>query len=136
MEGRHSIQTLTCLLPLLVASLGGLLHKRLLERLEGHVENAHCSESTVKTQMTRKISVLRPRTCCRMRPCAHVISLGFVLTLVLPLVLSVYVLSCSQALLLLLSLSCKGSHLPTVLPAILPHSPQRENKLCLEGALG
>lgn len=48
--------------------------------------------------------------------------------------LSLHVLSCSQAF--FLSLSHKGSRLPTVLPAILPRSPQRGSKLRLEGALG
>lgn len=90
MEGGHSIQTLTCPLPLLttslllVASLGGL-HDRLLERLDGHTEGAHGSESTAETQTTRKRSVPGPRVCCRMRPIAHVIAPGFVTPLVLPL---------------------------------------------------
>lgn len=144
MEGGHSIQTLTCPLPLvntsllLAASLGGLLHNRLLERRERHTEDAHCSGSTMKTQMTRKIPRLGPRAHCSMRPHACVISPGFVSPLVLPLGLSIHMLSCSQALLLFLSLSLsyKGSCLPTVLPDIPPRSPQRENKLHLEGAVG
>lgn len=53
---------------LLVASLGGLLLKRLLERLEAHMEDAHCSESAMKTQAARKISMLGHRTCCKMIP--------------------------------------------------------------------
>lgn len=37
-----------CPLPLVTfPSLGGLLHHRLLERLEGHMEDAHCSEWAV-----------------------------------------------------------------------------------------
>lgn len=95
MEGHHNIQTLTCSLPLvstslLVGSLGGLLRSRLMERLEGHMEDAHCADSAMKTQATSKVSVLRSRACCRMRPHACVISPGFVLPLALPLGLSVF----------------------------------------------
>lgn len=87
MEGGHSIQTPTCPLPLLttslllVASLGGL-HNRLLERLDGHTEGAHGSESTTETQTTRKSPVPGCRACCRMRPLAHVIAPGFAMPLV------------------------------------------------------
>lgn len=62
-ERRPQHQTPTCPLPLvafpslLVASPGGLLLKRLLERLEDHMEDTHCSESAMKTQITRKISM-------------------------------------------------------------------------------
>lgn len=91
------------------------------------MEDAHCSESTMKTLTTRKISVLSPRPCCRMRLHTHVISPGFVLPLVLSPGLSVSTHA------LLLFLSRKGSCPPTRLPAILP---QRESKLCLEGVLG
>lgn len=97
----HSIQTPTCPLPLLttslllVASLGGL-HNRLLERLDGHTEDAHGSESTTETQTTRKRSVPGPRVCCRMRPLAHVIAPGFVTPLVLPLGF-VWLYTCSPA---------------------------------------
>lgn len=79
---------------LLVASLGGLLHNRLLERLEVHMEDTHCSESAMKTQATRKIPMLGHRECCRMRPPARVISPWFVLPLVLLLSLF-YTWSCA-----------------------------------------
>lgn len=96
---------------LLVVSLGGLLHNRLLERLEGHMEDTHCPESATKTQATRRISMLGHRLCCRMRPLADVISPWFVLSLILPLGWSVlHMVSCTQALLLFLSLFHKGSH--------------------------
>lgn len=96
---------------LLVASLGGLLLKRLLERLEAHMEDAHCSESAVKTQATRKISVLGHRMCCKMRPLVKCNSPWFLFPLMLLLGLSVsHMVSCTQALLPFLSLSCKGSH--------------------------
>lgn len=96
---------------LLVASLGGLLHNRLLERLEGHMEDAHCSDSAMKTQATRKIPMLGHREYCRMRPPVHVISPWFVLPLVLLLSLFVlHMVSCTQALLLFLSLFLMGSH--------------------------
>lgn len=52
------------------------------------MEDAHCSESAMKTQATRKIPMLGHREYCRMRPPAHVISPWFVLPLVLLLSLS------------------------------------------------
>lgn len=75
------------------------------------MEDAHCSESAMKTQATRKIPMLGHREYCRMRPPAHVISPWFVLPLVLLLSLFVlYMVSCTQALLLFLSSFLMGSH--------------------------
>lgn len=128
----------TCLVTfpsLLVVSLGVLLHNRLLERMEGHMEDTHCSESARKTQTTRKISMFGHRVCCRMRPPADVIS-PFVLPLVLPLDLPVLHVLLHPGIAALPLPVPRGLTPLIVLCAVLPHSPQRKNKLHLEGAPG
>lgn len=119
---------------LLVASLGGLLHNRLLERLEGHMEDAHCSESAMKTQATRKIPMLGHREYCRMRPPVHVISPWFVLPLLLLLCLFVlHMVSCTQALLLFLSLS-SWAHTTHCSPCCPASQPSEEEQAALGGS--
>lgn len=130
MEGHHNIQTLTCSLALvntslLVVSLGGLLCSRLLERLEGHTEDAHYADSTMKTQA---VSICAPVQSALQNDTSHVYfhqgsSCPWHWFLVC---LSLHMFSCSEALLLFLSLSHHSSPCRTILLAILPPSPQGE----------
>lgn len=130
-------QTPTCPLPLvaflslLVASLGELLLKGLLERLKAHMEDAHCSESATKTKATRKISMLGHRMCCKMRP---LVKCNFPTVSLSPSVVSWFVCLTHGLLhpgIAALPLPVLQGLTPIVLPAVLPY-PQRKNKLHLE----
>lgn len=119
---------LVAFLSLLVASLGGLLLKGLLER-----QDAHCSESATKTKATRKISMLgHRRMCCKMRPLVKcnfpTVSLSF--SVVAWFVCLTHGLPHPGIAALPLPV-LQGLTPLIVLPAVLPY-PQRKNRLHLE----
>lgn len=99
------------------------------------MEGTHYSESAMKTQATRKMSMLEHRLCCRMRRSADFTTVSLALSIAPWFVCLTHGLL--HPSIASLPLPVPQGHTPlVVLPAVLPCSPQRKNKLHLEGVLG